>query len=698
MVELSKSKRLKKELRLLDVYAIATGTTLSAGFFLLPGLAAAEAGPAVVLAYLLAALPLIPAMFSIIELATAMPRAGGVYYFVDRSLGPLVGMIGGIGTWFALVLKVSFALIGMGAYISLFIPELSITPLAIALAIVLGLLNALGARKSGGLQVLLVAGLLAILLGFIGGGLREIDLGRLRGLFSGSLSTLLGTAGLVYISYVGVTNVASLSEEVAKPERNLPRGVILALATAIVVYVLGTAVMVGLVPMEELAGDLTPVATAAGRIFGGFGAAILSIAALLAFISVANAGTMSASRYPLAMSRDHMMPRILGRLGGRGTPLYSILVTVAAIVIFLLSFDPTGIAKLASAFQLLMFALVCVAVIVMRESHIESYDPGYHSPLYPWMQIAGIVASLVFIVEMGWLPLLFTLGLILISVAWFRYYARNRVTRSGAMYHVFERLGRARHHGLERELRGILKEKGLRDEDPFEEIVARAVVIDLEWETDFEDVALQVAQWLSRRVPHTVEEIKAQFLEGTRTGATPVTHQVALPHLRIDNLEHPEMVLVRSRPGVQIRFNNPLTDHEDDEATVHALFFLISPEADPGRHLRILAQMAERVDDESFPHDWDMARGEQGLKDALLRHERYLELVVRAGDGTAVMIGKAVREIPIPEGCLITWLSRSDEVIVPRGSTVLERGDRLTVIGGPAELREFARCYLGGRA
>ena len=81
-------QKLKKELSLFGVYAIATGTTLSAGFFLLPGLAAAEAGPAVVLCYLIAAALLVPAMFSIVELATAMPRAGGAYYFLDRSLGP----------------------------------------------------------------------------------------------------------------------------------------------------------------------------------------------------------------------------------------------------------------------------------------------------------------------------------------------------------------------------------------------------------------------------------------------------------------------------------------------------------------------------------------------------------------------------------------------------------------------------------
>ena len=116
-------QRLKKELGLRDVYTIATGATLSAGLFLLPGLAAREAGPAIVLCYLLAAIPLVPAMLSIVELSTAMPRAGGSYYFLDRALGPLFGTIGGIGTWLALVLKTAFALVGIGSYSTLLVPH-----------------------------------------------------------------------------------------------------------------------------------------------------------------------------------------------------------------------------------------------------------------------------------------------------------------------------------------------------------------------------------------------------------------------------------------------------------------------------------------------------------------------------------------------------------------------------------------------
>ncbi len=145
MAVLDHSRRLKKELSLFSVYAIATGTTLSAGFFLLPGLAAAEAGPAVVLCYLIAAVLLLPATFSIVELATAMPRAGGAYYFLDRSLGPLAGTIGGLGTWLALVLKAAFALVGMGAYVAIVVPGAHVEFIAAGLAILFGIVNLRGA-------------------------------------------------------------------------------------------------------------------------------------------------------------------------------------------------------------------------------------------------------------------------------------------------------------------------------------------------------------------------------------------------------------------------------------------------------------------------------------------------------------------------------------------------------------------------
>ena len=686
-------QRLKKSLGLLDVYALATGTTLSAGFFLLPGIAAMNVGPAITLSYLIAVLPLIPATFCIVELTTAMPKAGGVYYFLDRSMGPLLGTVGGIGTWLALVLKVAFALIGMGVYLSLFVPDLPIIPVAIGIAVALGVLNLLGADTSGKFQIFLVIVLILILIGFIGTGIPEVHLSHFSGYFDAGSASIVSTAAMVYISYVGITKVASLSEEVENPERNLPLGIFLALGTAILVYGIGTAVMVGVIPMDELAGNLSPVATVAGSLFGKIGIVIVSVAALIAFISVANAGTMSASRYPLAMSRDFMMPSIFQKLSKNGMPLNAIVVTVVSIVLVLLLLDTSKIVKIASAFQLLMFMFVCIAVIVMRESKIDSYDPGYRSPFYPWMQIFGVLASLWLLNHMGGWTKVFTAVMFIIGVVWYKFYVRKKVGRSGAIYHIFEKLGQSRHEGLDRELRGILKEKELRKDDPFDQLVARSHIIDVAKGVGFEDIVERVSTLFSNFVPESYDNLYRQFFEGTVVGVTPVAHGAALPHSRVQGLTQMEMVMVRSKPGIRVTVNNPATDQQEDQ-TLHAIFFLLSPLDNPTQHVRMLAQVARQIEIEDFMNDWIAAEDEQQLKESLLHNERFHSIYIHKDSPTEQLIGKPLSAINMPEGSLVALIRRGEQTIIPRGSTIIHEYDRITVIGEPSSMKEFHKTYI----
>jgi mannitol/fructose-specific phosphotransferase system IIA component (Ntr-type) len=416
----------------------------------------------------------------------------------------------------------------------------------------------------------------------------------------------------------------------------------------------------------------------------------MTVAAVLAFSSVANAGILSASRYPLAMSRDHLLPRVFRYLTKRRTPTTSVYVTVVIVLAIVVFLDPSKIAKLAGAFQLLMFGLACLAVIVMRESHIESYDPGYRTPLYPWLQIFGLVAPIWLIAQMGWFPVLFSLALVVLGALWYFYYARKRVNRGGAIYHLFERLGRRRSTGLDRELRNILKEKGLRSEDPFEETVARSIVIDLDHARSFDEVVAMVAENIEHRVPGSAREIFDEFQQGTRVGATPVTHGVALPHIRKIGLMQAEIVFVRAKSGVVVP---PDEFHDaDDEQVVHALFFLISPDEDPGQHLRILAQIAERVDDEDFMESWLAATSDQDLREMMLRDDRFLTFVLDRNEKSRAYIGKSIGQLDIPEGALVALVRRGEDVIVARGNTVLHEGDFLTIIGEPHTIRAIERA------
>ena len=683
-----RKQKLKKELGLFDVYALATGVTLSAGFFLLPGLAAVGVGSGLPLAYLLAGLVIIPGLVSMAELATAMPKAGGVYYFLDRSMGPLMGTIGGFGTWIALSLKSAFALIGIGAYLRLFLPDVNIVPISAGFAIVFGLLNILGAKKSTSLQSVMVVGLLTLLAWFTGVGLTDIEPANLSGMFGQAPGTLVSTAGLVVVSYMGLTQVASVAEEVRNPERNIPLGMFLAFGTAMLVYTVGTAVMVGVVSADVLArdgGDLTPVATVADVLVGRWGTILMTTAAVLAFSSVANAGILSASRYPLAMSRDNILPRFFSKIQSQGAPLYAIYATVCLILVFVVLFDASRIAKLAGAFQLTMFALSCLALIVMRESRIESYDPRFRSPFYPWLHILGVLAPFWLIVEMGILPSVFTGGLITFGAMWYSYYARERVDREGAIYHVFERLGRNRDAGLDRELRQIMKEKGLREADPFEEVVTTASIIDTPRGTGFRNVIWEASAHLAEACDVSAKELSEDFLQGTVVGMTPVSHGVALPHLRRADIETARMVLVRCRGGIEMDVD-VAEGREGETELVQAVFFLMSPLDDPGQHLRILAQIAGRVDEEGFMEAWLSASNHQELKEAILRDDRLLALTLMPGTPSAPLIGRALKDIPLPEGTLIALVLRGPDVVIPRGATVLEPGDRLTIIGEPAGL------------
>jgi len=685
---------MKKELNLFSVYAIATGATIASGFFLLPGIAFAKAGPAMVLSYFIAALPLLPAVCSMAELSTAMPRAGGIYYFLDRSMGPLWGTIGGIGTWLALSFKAAFALIGIGAYLGIFFPQFPVIPVAVGFAALFGLVNLFGAKKTGFFQMVLVVGLLGLLSMFMGSGLPKVNLGHFTGFFDKGFSAIFGTAGMVFISYIGLTKIASIAEEIKKPERNIPLGMFLALGTALLVYIAGSIIMVGVLPGDSLADVLTPVADASRITMGDWGPILVSVAAVLAFFSVANAGILSASRYPLGMSRDRLLPSFFQKFNKHSMPRNAIYMTVIFIVLGLVLFNPEKIAKLASALELLLFALCCLAVIIMRESRIHSYDPGFRTPFYPWTQIVGILSTCWLIIGMGWLPLLFLSGMIALGVSWYFRYGRKRVVRDGAIYHIFAHLGERRFEGLDRELRGILKEKGLRDHDPFDVIIAMGHILDVEGPVDFEEIVRLASDSLSPGLGIGPEVLFESFVQGTRIGATPVSHGVALPHMRLPDISRPEMTIVRSIAGVNIDVDDEFLGEHATEAPVHAFFFLVSPEDNPSQHLRILAHIAEQVDDDNFMNEWLSAPGEKEMKEIFLRQDRFIALDIGQEKRTCSLVGKQLSVLKFPRGCLPVLVHRGGRDLVVEGRLKIEEGDALIIIGPPKGIEQLNKKYF----
>lgn len=706
MPDAAASGRLRKELGLFDVFALSTGAMFSSGFFLLPGLAAAKTGPAVGLAYLLAAIIILPAMYSKAELSTALPRAGGTYFYLDRALGPLVGTIGGLGTYLALTLKTAFALIGIGAYAA-FIVELPIKPVAVALTGVFMILNIVGAKETTALQRWLVMVLLTVMALFVVVGItrvvqtpREVLTDRFTPFVEFGVAGLLSTIGFVFVSYAGLTKVASVAEEVKNPDRNLPLGMMLSLGVTAAIYFIGVSIIVAVVEPSQLKADLTPVATAAAAMTPNapwrLGLLLVVVAALAAFASTGNAGLLAASRYPMAMARDHLLPPRFARLGKFRTPTTAILLTGGMMIGCILLLDAEGIAKLASAFQLFIFILVNLAVIVMRESHIPSYDPGYRSPAYPWVQLFGMLTSGALIVYMGWQATLFTLAIVFVCALWYFHYAHPRpeVQRDGAIYHWFSRLGRRQYEGLDREFRQIMKEKGLREDDPFDRIVAASEVLDVRQEADFEEIVGRASVLLAERLPYSSTELAERFLDGARAGLTPVAGGVALPHFRTATIDDAEMVIVRTHHPVEIPCDDPMTPEIEPNREAHAVVFLVSPDDNPAQHLRILAQIAGRVDEDGFADAWRAAADEQEIREVLLRDDCYVTVLVTESGPASALEGRVVRDLELPEDALMVMIVRRGRMVMPHGSTMLQTDDRITFVGSPESVTHLRGQFV----
>lgn len=696
--------KLKKDLGLFDVFAISTGAMFSSGFFLLPGIAAHYTGPSVFLAYLIAGILILPAMFSIAEISTALPRSGGAYFFLDRSLGPVMGTIGGLGTYFALMLKTAFAIIGIGAYAAIFwdIPTKTVAIIATLFFMVL---NLVGAKKTSAFQKVFVIFLLGILIVFIADGLfsifsvesirKQAIESQFTPFFSNGMSGLFTTVGFVFVSYLGLTQIASVAEEIKNPERNIPLGMILSLVVTGLIYGLGVFIMVAVIEPNSFANEMAPAATAAKEIFKWLpenaGVWLMSIAALAAFASTGNAGLLSASRYPFAMGRDKLFPAVLSKIGKKGTPIVAILLTTALIILFILILSEEGIVKLASTFQLLIFIFINFSVIVFRKSKIESYDPGYLSPLYPYMQIIGIIISVILIIYLGWMPVLFTTGVVVMGLLWYHFYSRGKVKREGAIYHWFALLGKHQYDELENELMTILKEKGLREGDPFDETVIKSKIKILKAETDFEEILNKVSVNFSTKLESFKEDITQKFTHSLPEESVITLPGVLIFHDKFKSIAHPSMQVVVSQSAI-----NCTTLFRDNElkTPIHICVFLINSDENPKQQLRMLSRLLDILEREHLVKAILKMNSHREIKEYLLQNERFVSIKLLKGTPQEAMIGRQLKEIQLPKDVLVALIERNNKTFTPNGSTILMADDVLTIIGEIKSISKLYREYM----
>jgi basic amino acid/polyamine antiporter, APA family len=607
--------QMTRQLGFLQVFSITSGAMISSGLFILPGIAHAHAGPAVVFSYFLAGLLAVSGMLSMVEITTAMPMAGGNYFFITRTLGPAVGTVAGLLNWFSLALKSAFALVGISAFLVLVV-DWNFQIVSSSLCLIFIGVNIIGSKETGRLQVFLIAGLLALMLLYILWGLPHVEGRNMLPFAPNGWVPVVSTAGLIFVSYGGLLQVGSVAEEIRNPGRVVPLAMISSFIVILLFYILMLFVTTGVLGSAVINHSLTPISDGAGAFMGRPGVAIMSMAAILAFVSTANAGIMTASRYLYSLSRDKLLPGFFGTMNERFQTPHRAVVATGFVVIGSLFLHIELLAEVASTVLLLTYLLSNLCLIILRESRIFNYKPVFRAPWYPALPIAGIAGYILLLVGVGWDALLISAALIGGGFLFYWFYGRIKAQREYALLHLVERVSdRELTNGmLESELKQIIIHRESMEFDRFDKIAEGSVVIDC-------PPSVKTQDELFRILGETIKE-KFNFDSMMVTKALAHRHRqesiilqpgFALSDIIVEGENFFEMLLIRLCDGIA------LEEHED---SVHAFFLLVTTRDERNFYLKAVASIAQLIQDPSFAKQWSNAVSPQQLKDLVILGDR----------------------------------------------------------------------------
>jgi len=450
-------EELAKDLGPLAALTIGVGTMIGAGIFVLPGEAAGVAGPLVALSFIVGGVISLFTAMSASERGTDMPQAGGSYYYVNHALGPLFGSIAGMGNWIGLAFASAFYMIGFGGFlieivavpaVSVGLFALSSTQVAaLAAGVTFVVVNYVGAKETGRLQNIIVITLVAILTLFTILGALNADFSTLTPFAPKGYDALLPGTALVFVSFLGFAKITTVAEEIQNPSRNLPLAIIGSVVIVTVMYGIIMVVLMGVINWTVLAESKTPVIDVSEVAFGNtlglaaFGGGLILFAGLLATASSANASILASSRINFAMGRDKLVTDWLNNIHNRfATPYRSIVLTGVFILAFIAYGDIKVLAKAGSVLHLVVYGLMNIALVVMRESDVEEYDPDFRVPLYPVTPILGALLSFGLIAFMAPIEIALSLVFIGFGIVWYFTYARSRTEKHGILSkHILSR-------------------------------------------------------------------------------------------------------------------------------------------------------------------------------------------------------------------------------------------------------------------
>ena len=385
--------------------AVTIGGTIGMGILRTPGEVASQLPTPTLFigVWILGGVYALLGVISVAELGTMIPRSGGWYVFIHRAMGNYPGFVVGWSDWLSTCGTLGVIAIVVGEYIAVLIPGFAGRDKQVAIAVVLlfAALQWRGIRWGSLTQNLtsllktIVFAAIAIAAFTIAGKSDTVASPAPHGL-AFFTALIVALQGVLY-TYDGWYGVIYFGEEVRNPKRDVIGSMFGGVLLVIAIYLVVNIAYIHVLPMSQLAHEDLPAGAVARVIFGAYGDKAIRILAILSLLSTVNAYTLTAPRILYAMSCDELFHRQASRVNSGGTPTITLLISVLAAVLFIVSAKFTAILAALAFFFVANYSMAYISVIVLRRREPDLPRP-YRVWGYPWTTLLVLLGSIAFLV------------------------------------------------------------------------------------------------------------------------------------------------------------------------------------------------------------------------------------------------------------------------------------------------------------
>jgi APA family basic amino acid/polyamine antiporter len=410
---------LKREIGLFGATALGIGAIIGSGIFVVTGIVAGIAGPAIIISVMIAGIIALFSALSVAELSVYLPEEGGTYAYAQKLVSPFAGFIAGWIWIFSNIFVGAAVSLGFAHYFVTLFPAVPVKAIAVIICLIFIIINYIGLKESTLLNNLLVTLKVIILLFFVAFGLGFFNGSHMTQFAPAGISGILSGAALIFFAYTGFARVTIMAEEVKNPEKTIPRSIFLALAISTILYILVSVIAVGLVGSFGLSQSGSPLSAAIGITGSPAAVLLISLGAMIATASVLLTTIMGISRIMFAMARTGDLPSFLNRIHPRfSTPHYAIWISGACMIVAILLADLTLVVAV-STFAMLVYYLI---------ANIAAFRIPLEYRQYP--AVVPVIGAISCIGLIGFLTInSWIIGIIGLAIGIVWYVVQRRITR-----------------------------------------------------------------------------------------------------------------------------------------------------------------------------------------------------------------------------------------------------------------------------